>query len=236
MHNNQLNLNGSTDLSRTCPDPRIENTNILNFDTTILRTLVHFSFLRSILLQPFRGCLSLLYNISIPSRIPAGRIEPRKTVLYVTDTVVVLFSTLTNVHPTTTRLGPQAWRADSAMSSNYNHLRTRSSRDHFMEPPSMVSRVVNVLPTRLALLALRTLDKPRKAVGQLPTTLRNARRAARRPTLRSFVNVPNGFIAVWFLLLMWGERWAFHSAIKQCRWENWERWVGSYLKLFWDEC
>ncbi|OBT54538.1 hypothetical protein VE04_05554 [Pseudogymnoascus sp. 24MN13] len=98
------------------------------------------------------------------------------------------------------------------MSSNYNHLRTRSSRDHFMEPPSIVSRVVNVLPTRLALLALRTLDKPRKAITQLPTTLRNAKRAARRPTPRSFVNVPNGFIAVWFLLLLWGERWAFHTS------------------------
>ncbi|ELR07430.1 hypothetical protein VC83_07543 [Pseudogymnoascus destructans] len=110
------------------------------------------------------------------------------------------------------------------MSNNYNHLRTRSSRNHFIEPPSMVSRIVNVLPTHLALLALRTLDKPRKAIAQLPTTLRNARRAARRLTLRSFVNVPNGFIVVWFLLLLWGERWAFHSAIKQCRWENWERW------------
>ncbi|KFX97127.1 hypothetical protein O988_05015 [Pseudogymnoascus sp. VKM F-3808] len=93
-----------------------------------------------------------------------------------------------------------------------------------MEPPSMVSRIVSVLPTRLAVLALRTLDKPRGAIARLPSTLRNARRAARRPTLRSFVNVPNAFIAVWVLLLLWGERWAFHSAIKQCRWENWERW------------
>lgn len=115
------------------------------------------------------------------------------------------------------------------MSSTYNHLRTRSSRDHFMEPPSIVSRVLNVLPTRLAVLAMRILDRPRGAIAQFPTTLRNARRAARRPTLRSFVNIPNAFIAVWVLLLLWGERWAFHSAIKQCRWENWERWV-SYLR------
>lgn len=114
------------------------------------------------------------------------------------------------------------------MSSNYNHLRTRSSRDHFMEPPSVLSRILSVLPTRLAVLALRTLDKPRGAIARLPSRLRNAQRAAWRPTLRSFVNVPNAFIAIWFLLLLWGERWAFHSAIKQCRWENWERWVGSY--------
>ncbi|KAL5346229.1 hypothetical protein ACLOAV_008497 [Pseudogymnoascus australis] len=110
------------------------------------------------------------------------------------------------------------------MSSNYNHLRTRSSRDHFMEPPSVLSRILSILPTRFAVVALRTLDKPRGAIARLPSTLRNARRAARRPTLRSFVNVPNAFIAIWFLLLLWGERWAFHSAIKQCRWENWERW------------
>lgn len=95
MHNNQLNLNGSTALSRPCPGPRIENTNILNVDTTILRTLVHFSFLHSILFQPFRGCLSLLYNI-YSFTIPAGRIEPRR--LYVAD-IVVLFSTLINLHP-----------------------------------------------------------------------------------------------------------------------------------------
>lgn len=94
MHNNQLNLNGSTALSRPCPGPRIENTNILTIDTTILHTLVRFSFLRSILFYPFRGCLSLLYII-YSFTIPAGRIESRSLyILYVTDTAVVLFLTL----------------------------------------------------------------------------------------------------------------------------------------------
>jgi ethanolamine phosphate phosphodiesterase len=113
------------------------------------------------------------------------------------------------------------------MSSNYNYLRTRSSRDHFMEPPSILSRILSALPTGLAVVALRALDRPRGALARLPSTLQNVRRASRRPTLRTFVNVPNAFIAFWVLLLLWGERWVFRSAVGQCRWESWERWVGS---------
>ncbi|KAL1839519.1 hypothetical protein VTJ49DRAFT_1421 [Mycothermus thermophilus] len=35
---------------------------------------------------------------------------------------------------------------------------------------------------------------------------------------------PHVLVAVWFILLLWGERWAFHSKVQRCRWSSWEKW------------
>ncbi|POS86258.1 hypothetical protein EPUL_004161 [Erysiphe pulchra] len=36
--------------------------------------------------------------------------------------------------------------------------------------------------------------------------------------------LPNIFIGVWFVLLLWGEVLVFQRCVSQCRWSNWERW------------
>jgi len=108
------------------------------------------------------------------------------------------------------------------MINNYSHLRTRSSRDHFMEPPTILARLLAALPTGLAVIVQRSIQKQSAALARLPRTLRNAPRKLSR---RSIINVPNTLIAIWVLVLLWGERWVFQSSIKACDWKVWERWV-----------
>lgn len=114
------------------------------------------------------------------------------------------------------------------MINNYNHLRTRSTRNHFMEPPSTLERIRAALPMGLAAVVQKTAQRHSAAIARLPRTLQNARQAARRLSLRNFLNVPNVFIAIWVLCLLWGERWVFRAEVEKCKWENWERWVGSF--------
>ncbi|KAI9834904.1 MAG: hypothetical protein M1838_005447, partial [Thelocarpon superellum] len=56
-------------------------------------------------------------------------------------------------------------------------------------------------------------------VGSHPT------RGPRRWSLASVVNLPNALAVCWILLLWWGERTVFRSAIDECHWNRWERWA-----------
>jgi hypothetical protein len=59
--------------------------------------------------------------------------------------------------------------------------------------------------------------------SRIPRLLRNAQ--TWNP--RRLLSLPHLFVAIWALVLLWGERWAFKSAIEACEWGKWERWVGS---------
>ncbi|KAH6669352.1 hypothetical protein B0J14DRAFT_487040 [Halenospora varia] len=41
---------------------------------------------------------------------------------------------------------------------------------------------------------------------------------------RNLLNLPHLLVAVWLVLLLWGERRVFQGAIEECKWGNWERW------------
>jgi hypothetical protein len=42
---------------------------------------------------------------------------------------------------------------------------------------------------------------------------------------RRLLCLPHLLVLAWLLVLLWGERWVFQSAIKACEWSQWERWV-----------
>lgn len=42
---------------------------------------------------------------------------------------------------------------------------------------------------------------------------------------KALFKLPHLFIAVWVLVLWWGERWVFWNAVRECEWDRWERWV-----------
>lgn len=52
-------------------------------------------------------------------------------------------------------------------------------------------------------------------------SLRHARRAW---TLRRLMSLPHLFVAIWLLVLLWGERWVFENSVAACTWESWEKW------------
>jgi hypothetical protein len=108
----------------------------------------------------------------------------------------------------------------------------RSTRDHFVEPPSLTSRLFSLLPTDLSLQVHRFWNTPFSDMDftrhQGSPVLRALRYVAPRPCNwrpRTWANLPHALVAVWLFMLLWGERWVFQSALQQCRWEGWERWV-----------
>ncbi|KAH8906027.1 putative frost protein [Coniochaeta sp. PMI_546] len=42
--------------------------------------------------------------------------------------------------------------------------------------------------------------------------------------MRRLLSFPHALVVVWVLLLLWGERWVFHSRVESCHWSSWENW------------
>ncbi|KAK4132300.1 hypothetical protein BT67DRAFT_457420 [Trichocladium antarcticum] len=43
-------------------------------------------------------------------------------------------------------------------------------------------------------------------------------------TYNRLLSFPHLLVAVWVVVMLWGERWAFHSKVEDCHWSNWENW------------
>lgn len=107
----------------------------------------------------------------------------------------------------------------------------RSTRDHFIEPPSIVKRFFTALPHSLAVLLQKILGWTKSTLAnshtlRVPRTLHEAQQ---RFHPRRLLNLPNAFIVIWILVLLWGERWVFEGSINECQWASWERWVSLQL-------
>ena len=108
-----------------------------------------------------------------------------------------------------------------------SHYSTRDhTRDHFGQASSLVDRIIAALPGGLAAQVQRVWDRQNhNSVSthglRIPRSFRNAQRW----NPKRLLSLPHLFVAVWVLLLLWGERWVFESAVQACEWERWERWV-----------
>lgn len=65
----------------------------------------------------------------------------------------------------------------------------------------------------------------------LASVARALRQARRNFTAARLFNVPHLLVVVWIVILLWGERWVFHSRVERCHWSDWENWV-SLLNSF----
>ena len=43
--------------------------------------------------------------------------------------------------------------------------------------------------------------------------------------LRRLLSAKAGFVAVWILAILWGERWVFQRSLRECEFSNWEQWA-----------
>jgi hypothetical protein len=59
----------------------------------------------------------------------------------------------------------------------------------------------------------------------LGAMLSAAHRLRQNLTYNRLCSVPHLLVAVWVVVLLWGERWVFHSKVESCHWSNWESWV-----------
>lgn len=64
--------------------------------------------------------------------------------------------------------------------------------------------------------------------------IRRVRIIRRDLTMRRLLTFPHLLVAIWVVVLLWGERWVFRSKVENCHWSSWENWV-SVLSLFEEE-
>ncbi|KAK4217048.1 calcineurin-like phosphoesterase-domain-containing protein [Rhypophila decipiens] len=58
----------------------------------------------------------------------------------------------------------------------------------------------------------------------LAALVASARRLRRNLTYNRLFSIPHLLVAIWVLVLLWGERWTFHTKVESCRWDKWENW------------
>lgn len=55
----------------------------------------------------------------------------------------------------------------------------------------------------------------------------SARQLRRNLTYTRLVSFPHLLVGLWVVVLLWGERWVFHTKVESCHWGNWEKWVST---------
>ncbi|KAK5663697.1 hypothetical protein OQA88_4128 [Cercophora sp. LCS_1] len=58
----------------------------------------------------------------------------------------------------------------------------------------------------------------------LASAVSAARQLQRNLTYNRLLSFPHLLVGLWVLVLLWGERWVFHSRVESCQWKNWEKW------------
>lgn len=116
--------------------------------------------------------------------------------------------------------------------SYYNSNSHSSTRDHFVESPSLLSRILLSLPPSLAaqmqrLWSYASSDKQAYTPVSTATPHSRVPRRWQRWHPRQLLSLPHLFVLAWVLALLWGERWVFQSSVESCGWDSWERWVSS---------
>jgi len=97
---------------------------------------------------------------------------------------------------------------------------------YYNTPPSILSRLIAGLPSGLAVQMQRLWDRQTySSVSTSQPKLPRSLRQVRHWNLRRTLSLPHILIALWAVLLLWGEKWVFESSIKACTWDRWEKWV-----------
>jgi hypothetical protein len=79
----------------------------------------------------------------------------------------------------------------------------QSTRNHFREPPSLISQATSRVRTIVQTWGIRP----------------QAKRFTRLLSVAPLLTI------LWLYTVYWGERTVFNSSINQCQWEQWEQWV-----------
>lgn len=104
-----------------------------------------------------------------------------------------------------------------------------SSRNHFVEPPSIVNRIAAAVPAVIA-TRIQKFANPQSSLTSNVTHLARGR-WRQQVGFRALLSLPNVFILIWLVALLWGERWAFNDSVAACDWRSWEQWVSMHLYL-----
>src|SRR6266487_2874680 len=115
-------------------------------------------------------------------------------------------------------------------------MASRSSRNHFVDPPSLVERLYDGLPQGVAVQLQARLGHSYTTPGNSASGPRQYLRRVQqrfRWNWKAVFNLPHALILLWLVVLWWGERTVFRKTIEACEWHNWERWVRHIIFAFW---
>lgn len=103
--------------------------------------------------------------------------------------------------------------APSSLRQNYPHLKDEDPVGDFMRF------------MRRQIQSLHHFWNTRGKRATLAFLLEVAHQLRRNLTLRRLSSFPHLLVMVWAVVLLWGERWIFHTKVESCDWSNWEKWV-----------
>lgn len=105
--------------------------------------------------------------------------------------------------------------------SGYGYQRPHHHRD------SDATSVLDDLRAFLdrSLRSLRRFWNERGRYMVLSAMVASARRLRQNLTYNRLFSLPHLLAVLWLVVLLWGERWVFHSKVESCQWDHWEKWV-----------
>ena len=103
--------------------------------------------------------------------------------------------------------------------SNYRQRQHPRDRD----PTSLLNDLRAFVVGSLRLLWRFWNERGRRMA--LAALISAARQVRRNLTYNRLFSFPHLLVAIWVFVLLWGERWVFHSKVESCHWSNWEKWV-----------
>lgn len=108
----------------------------------------------------------------------------------------------------------------------YDNLKgLRSSRNHYVDPPTLLAWAFTAAVPFTKWSRDRTKALVAADAGSLKSSLlEDCSRLWKRMASVTFA-VQLFLILAWVLLIRWGERSVFQKSLDQCSWGNWEKWV-----------
>lgn len=103
--------------------------------------------------------------------------------------------------------------APSNLRQNYSHFEEQDPVGDF---------------TRFLKRQMQSLHRFWNARGKRATVallLEVAHQLRRNLAMRRLSSFPHLLVIIWAVVLLWGERWIFHTKVESCHWSNWEKWV-----------
>ncbi|OTA86442.1 hypothetical protein M434DRAFT_399886 [Hypoxylon sp. CO27-5] len=105
----------------------------------------------------------------------------------------------------------------SALPSSYDHG-YRNSGDF----QSICDDIYATTKTMLERLWAYTNGRGRQTAWSL--AVQAGQQIRRNLTRRRLLSFPHLLVALWMLVMLWGERWIFASRVRSCDWDHWEDW------------
>lgn len=111
----------------------------------------------------------------------------------------------------------------SSSSALFNSSRLRQESSSFGDDSSLVD---DCLATAQRLWhSLLSFCSTRGKKAAWVSLLQSAHQLRRNLALSRLLSFPHVLVAVWVLVMLWGERWVFVNRVERCAWEHWEKWV-----------